>query len=223
MIAIASIITPVFNRSDLTSRFIDSVKDYLEPNNAELVIIDNNSLDNTREVVKFYQNFNEQIVYGPVYYNSGFGVGNNFGVSFSNELSKNFIFISNDVIVNGDFIKLIIDELKDDEIIGPRLISFPTGWNTYKESGTIPYIEGFCMAMTRRTFNRLGKWDESLFLDVEDLEYCYRAKSKRISLRQVDLPVEHHLGGSFSNLPKPRIEYTLESQSKFMAKYGLTK
>lgn len=216
-----SIITPLFNRMDLTAEFLQSV--FPLCGSGELILIDNNSSDNTEQLVSFFKKNRDpehRVVYHKNDTNLGFGKANNIGAKLAR--SNILIFISNDVKILGNFMNTVYKELKDNEIIGPHLLSYDTGWNTYHPVGVIPYVEGFFMAMKKDVFDKIGGFWEELFIDMEDLELCYRASQRGICLRQVDLPVRHSLGGSFGGLSRERMEITLESREKVMKKYGWT-
>lgn len=218
-----SIITPVFGKSQITSEFIQGIAPYMKDDD-ELIIVDNNSPDNTLAVLGIAKKsfpINIQILSNSK--NLGFGTANNLGAS----LAKNnkLLFISNDVKVVGDILSTVILALDANprDAIGPRLIDINTGWNTFNEVGVIPYLEGFCFAMRKEVFNMVGGFDENIFIDMEDLDLCFRLHLAGIGLRSVALPVMHELGGSFSSLPSPRLDYTLQSQAYFLKKWGFTK
>jgi GT2 family glycosyltransferase len=218
-----SIITPVFGHADLTSKFISSVVGYMD-NESELIIIDNNSPDNTlqvlasakklfaNKVIKIYSN-NENV---------GFGAANNIGASIAK--SENILFISNDVVILGDFISPIVEVLSQKNVVcGPHLLSNDTGWNSFKQVPVIPYVEGFCMAMHKTNFNMVQGFDEKFFLDMEDLDLCYRLYLAGVALTQVNLPVMHQLGGSFDGLNLHRSDITEQSLQYFMQKWSFTR
>lgn len=218
-----SIITPVFGKSHLTSEFIKGLIPFIKPDD-ELIIVDNNSPDNTLSVLNTMKraiDFDLKIYSHSK--NVGFGGANNIGAN----LAKNnkLLFLSNDVQILGDVVNVAetyLDE-KPRDAIGPRLLNYDTGWNTFNEVGTIPYLEGFCFAIRREIFDMVGGFDEKIFIDMEDLDLSYRLHLAGIGLAQVAMPVMHTLGGSFSGLNSPRLDYTLQSQAYFLRKWHLTK
>lgn len=218
-----SIITPVFGKSHLTAEYIRELIPYIRPED-ELIIVDNNSPDNTLAVLNTMK---RQIDFDLTIYshskNVGFGGANNIGARLAR--SDKFLFISNDVQILGDVVGLVDNYLSENprDAIGPRVLNHDTGWNTFKETGIIPYIEGFCFAVRREVFNMVGGFDDNIFIDMEDLDLSYRLHLAGIGLAQVNMPVMHSLGGSFSGLSNPRLDYTLQSQAYFMKKWNLTK
>lgn len=225
-----SIITPVYNRADLTQKFASRIIPLLRPED-ELIIVDNASSDNTLEVLsqirKVYRTDKLTIISNNKNY--GFGTGNDIGVL--NSKNDNILFLSNDVEILGNIITPIDEFLIDhpNRACGAKLITVGTGWNDIfidhsgKDVGIIPYIEGYCLALTRQAYNMVGGFWREIFIDYEDLMISYKLHLAGIGLAQINLPVMHHLGGSFGGLSKTRLEYTLDSQVKFMRFFGFTK
>lgn len=226
-----SIITPLFNRSDLTAEFLKSVTKYMN-NETELILVDNNSGDNTLQLLagtkKLYNKYNITIISNST--NLGFGTANNIGVKLAK--GENIIFISNDVKIMGDFITPMMDYLDkhNNRAVGPRLIRTGTGWNdcfrnkiTGEDIGVISYLEGFCFGLKRAIFQAVGGFPEQIFIDYEDIFLSYKLHLMGVGLSQIQLPLEHSLGGSFGTLSDARIKYTLASQQIFMDYWGFTK
>lgn len=218
-----SVITPVFGKSQLTIDFIQSIVPYLD--DSELIIVDNNSSDNTLAALgtakKLYPDLKLTVVSNPE--NVGFGAANNIGARLAK--ADKLLFISNDVKILSDIVSPVLEYLgtHNRDACGPRLIATDSGWNTFKESGTIPYLEGFCFATHRAHFDLVGGFDEKFFLDMEDLDLCFRLRLAGVGLAQINLPVLHTLGGSFSELSVPRMDITLQSLAYFMRKYNFTR
>lgn len=218
-----SIITPVFGKSSLTSEFIQSLVPYLD--DAELIIVDNNSPDNTLATLgtakKLYPDVDLTIISNSK--NLGFGAANNIGASLAK--ADKLLFISNDVKILGDVVAPVVEYLNSHgrDACGPNLLAHDTGWNTFKEYGTVAYLEGFCFATHKAHFDLVGGFDEKFFLDMEDLDLCLRLHIAGVGLAQLNLPVLHSLGGSFSGLSVPRMDITLQSLAYFMRKYNFTR
>lgn len=221
-----SIITPIFNRADLTGEFINSLVPYLDDN--ELILVDNGSIDNSVNIIgaakKLYPNKN--IIFYSHNKNAGFGGANNIGAGLSH--GDILLFVSNDVKILGDFITPINNYIlaHTSVAVGPRLIAWNGGWNSFKEIAVIPYLEGFCFALRKEQFNMVGGFDEKFFLDMEDMDLCHRLHLSGVGLAQIDLPVMHNLGGSFGTLfdqGRNRTDITVESSNYFMKKWGYSK
>ena len=207
-----SIITPLFNRMDLTTKFISSLAQYMTKD-TELILVNNGSSDNTlgmlRQATVTYRHFPITILSLPE--NVGFGTANNLGAKLAG--SENLLFISNDVQILGDVVSTAFEALTQypRDIVGPRVINVDSGWNTFDRFGTISYVEGFCFAVNKTNFNMVGGFDGNIFIDMEDLELCLRLHLAGIGLRQIAFPVMHELGGSFAGLNKARLDFTLRS------------
>lgn len=221
-----SIIVPVYNRSDLTSVCMKSIGDFLSPMD-ELIIVDNNSTDNTAMLVRIYARSHplKNIVYLKNEKNYGFGKANNIGARAAK--GENLLFISNDVVVNGDFIHATEGYLHDNPntAVGARLITWQTGWNNiWNEVALIPYIEGWYMGVRKHIFDIILGYDENIFIDYEDVEISFRLHLAGIGLAQLALPIFHpYSGSSFSQLSESRLKYTMESLEHFGKKWGFTR
>jgi GT2 family glycosyltransferase len=163
-----SIITPIWNRSDLTHQFmIHHHRNYKSRPEVEFVMVNNGSTDDTAIFLKYWQEqftrFRFKVV--DLESNLGFGPGNNRGVqAASGDL---LIFLSNDVIPQGDYITLIQEAIQEKMIIGAEMFSHDTGWNRFKmadgEEIIIPYLAGWCLAMSRQVWDFLTRNEPGIF------------------------------------------------------------
>lgn len=215
--------TVTYNRSDLFTEYATKVIPWIVAGGGEWIIVDNNSSDTIKQVLKsidrLYPNLLVTVLLLPE--NRGMGYGYNQAVNLAS--SENIIFSSYDINVYGDFISPLVDYIEKDSnvLVGPRLITFPAGWNEFESVAIVPYVEGFMLAINRTRFNEIGKWDENIFLDYEDVELSFRAREGGIALAQINLPVVHMGGQSFSTLSRVRLEITKESMKYFCKKWNL--
>lgn len=129
---ILSIIIPTFNRAELILKTLDSIVNQ-SYRKYEIVIIDDASKDNTREIIDIYKNnnFDNEIIYSCLDKNLGPNVAKNLGIKLSKGdylifLDSDDTFPSNETLI----------EIKN-EIVkfnSPELIMFPSN---YRKSVTL--------------------------------------------------------------------------------------
>ncbi len=196
-----SVIVPTYNRAHLVTETIDSIlsqtfKDF------ELIIVDNNSSDNTEEVIKSYKD--ERIKYFKNQNNGIIAVNRNYGISkaqgeyiafcddddlwFPEKLEKQMQEFEKDsqigLVCNneigfddrGDHGEMIKTKLRGRDFSFESLI-----WNNHVSSST---------AMVRKAvLDDVGVMDESpQFVCVEDYELWLRIAQK-YRVKYIDLPL----------------------------------
>lgn len=185
----------------------------------EIIIIDNGSTDSTPIMLETWTERGVQVITNED--NQGFGPANNQGAK---EASGDvLIFINNDVVVKGDYVTILIEALKRNprDLYGAQYLDFDTGWNTFADGVKIPYLAGWCLAMRRRTFDKLGGFDERYKPgDFEDVDLCYTASRDGRFLRPVQLPVTHMFGQTARQLPD-RKKVTEKHRELFAEKWRL--
>jgi GT2 family glycosyltransferase len=222
-----TVITPVWNRADLTGRFLIQNWLHLRDNtNVDWIIVDNGSTDGTKALLRRQTGQPDRrltVVSLPT--NVGFSGGNNAGVDEAT--GDIMIFLSNDVQVRGDYITPLVRAIsaEPDALYGAELLGHDTGWNKFIENGrpiVIPYLTGWCIACARTLWVEIGPWDQ-LFnpCDYEDIDLSYRATKANKSLVPVRLPLHHDSGQSAARLSGGRLPVTMESQRRFMSKWDL--
>ncbi len=128
-----SIIFPSYNGERFLRRNLDSILQLPYKENIELIIIDNNSMDNSIKVIESYSKDLQISLYKQAT-NLGFAKACNFGVQ---KATGEFIFITNqDVIFTPNFFEKLMDiyvnNKKDEEIvISPALIFEENGIHYY--------------------------------------------------------------------------------------------
>ena len=166
-------------------------------------ITDNNSIQSI--VLKNYS-FPVQIT--KLEENKGFAAGAN--VALKNAINKDFsnlMLLSQDVILDGSSAELMIVELvRSKGIVFPTMYNrstnsvFSKGGSVNKISGSIKlstssspknseWADGSCLVFTNELFNSIDGFFEKFFMYFEDVDFCYRAKSKGFTLKHVDIKV----------------------------------
>lgn len=197
-----------FNSYEETLRCLESVKN-IQYDNFQVVIVDNNSEDNSAEMLKgndsnytFLKNES----------NLGYANGNNVGIKFALDNGAEYICIlNNDVEVESKFLYKLISYLEDNSevgIAGPcicdydnrdRVQSMGASINLYtglaqgkmkdkqydkmrKTFTEVDYLGGACFVLRRKVVEDIGTIPEMYFLFFEETEFCLKAKKRGYKL-----------------------------------------
>jgi GT2 family glycosyltransferase len=212
-----SVITPVWNQIAHTARyFLQAYMAYRASKDIEFIVIDNGSGDGTHKLLKEYQAKMDNLKIITNEENQGFPIACNQGARKAT--GDVLLFLNNDVIAYGDYVTKLLEVMDDDILAGPELNQHNTGWNMF-DGVTVPYIAGWCLALTKATYEALGGFDERYSpCDYEDMDLCYTATQAGLSLTRLELPIRHVSGGSaMAN----RLVITERNRAKFAEKWGL--
>lgn len=195
------------------------------------LVIDNNSSDNTLEIVK---SLNVDFIKNEK--NQGFGRANNIGAKNTN--AEWLLFINPDLEIKkpafDEFMKAIenypnagmygpkIIEPDGRVFLQPRSLLSPEFLNKAKTINAIgdcavPFLSGACMLIKCEIFNKIGGFDENIFLFYEDDDLCRKLMDKGLSLIYIHEAVVNHLRGGSSRKLKghsQKVRYHL-AWSKF--------
>jgi len=128
-----------------------------------------------------------------------------------------YIVLSNDVLCTGPFAH-VLEGYSDDSVVGPLLLE-----TLIPHLGMIPYLEGWCMAFSKRCWNAIDGFDEgylmSSFEDVDASQEARKAgfglvEDKELLFKHLDQKQRFYLpgyGGSEEH-----------NMRRFMAKNGVT-
>jgi GT2 family glycosyltransferase len=192
-----SIVTPFLNGLDLLADYEAATL------GAELVLIDNGSDEATRDALATLPAERGRVIRNET--NTGFAAANNQG--YAQATGDIIIFLNSDIAGDPSWLKLVADDVKDGALYGPSL-------NVQLVYGLrVPYIEGWCIAATRATWERVeisatgiyrGPWDKDAYPGPywEDNDLCLRALELDISLTQTQWPIQHKGGRSAGPLVK---------------------
>jgi len=140
--------------------------------------------------------------------NKGFAAGAN--MALENAINYNFsnlMLLSQDVILDSASAEQMIAELSCSKgIVFPTMYNrntnqvFSKGGRVNNLSGSIKlstskspknpeWSDGSCLVFTKEVFNSVHGFYEKFFMYFEDVDFCYRAKSKGFSLCHIDTQV----------------------------------
>lgn len=237
-----SIIIINYKTPKLTINCINSIFALNNNINKEIILIDNNSLDNSVNLIK--KNFANKIKIIENNENLGFAKANNQGANISK--GKYLLFLNSDTIIKKSFFKTCFNilEYKNIGAVSPRLKNydgsnqtksfgfFPTPWNLLTQKTklepkinlnnkyqTFDWISGCSLMIKKETFKKIGGWDSNFFLYFEDVDLCYRLnkinKKSAIALQENII----HLGGSSLKINKEKKKIYYYSQDYYLKKH----
>ena len=212
-----SIIIVNYNGKQLLEKCLESLFK-VEYVNFEVIVVDNNSADNTIEfVTKNYPS----VIIAKLNSNKGFAEPNNIAAKITK--GKYLLFLNNDTIVTPDFISEMIKVMENDKTIGicQSLLLKPDGsidsggdfidklgvvYNSKTKSSEIREISsarGASMIIHKKIFEKLGGFDEKFFLSFEDVDLGWRTWIVGYRVVLVPNSIVYHYGGkTISNLSK---------------------
>lgn len=223
-----SVIIVNYNGVKYLKQCLDSLFEKLQGIAFEIIIIDNNSADNSCDyILKNYP----QVVLIPSKENLGFAKGNNQAVKQAK--GKYLLLINNDTIVL-DSIFPVLECLKKDESIGviginmlnpnkeylPAAGNFPNSLNMFqlkklldlgkefkigqfsKNGYEVDWLGGSFLLLSKKVYQKINGFDEDYFMYVEDVDFC--KKIADLKLKRIFMPTVsyvHFVG--FNNTRKP--------------------
>lgn len=207
-----SVIIVNYNGLKYLKQCFESITKKLQEISFEIIVIDNDSKDESCNYIK--QNYpNIKLIESKINY--GFGKGNNQAVKTAN--GDYLLLINNDTIVL-DNIKPAFDFIKSDKTIGvvginmltankeylPAAGNFPNYRNMFqfqklldlgiefktgnflKEHYQVDWLCGSFLLLSKETYNKIKGFDEDYFMYVEDVDFC--KKIANVGLKRVFMP-----------------------------------
>jgi GT2 family glycosyltransferase len=217
-----SVITPVWNRSALTARYLlGNDIHYPDDPGVQWIIINNGSSDETEGILQYRKDIlGDRLIVLKNETNLGFPAACNQGAARAE--GDTLLFLNNDILVKGDYLTPLEKGLADNprSLAGPQRVNFDTGWNVFGGK-IITYLIGWCLAMPKIVFDDLGGFDERFTpAYYEDLDLCYNALQKGYDLQQVWVPLQH-IGEQSGGQLDDKQGITEANRVKFAKKWGL--
>ena len=178
-----------------------------------LIVVDNTPKDkinsgfNLRESEKFF--------YLPLYENMGIAAAQNMGIAKAKELGyKYVVFFDQDSEVDSELIENLrrdFDKIKSSGVkvgaVGPTVVEISSGKSYIPDSKKSDNANEVISMISSGTFTEIsvledvGGMEESLFIDMVDYEWCWRAVSKGYRLFiSPNAILKHQVGMNFFTL-----------------------
>lgn len=219
-----SIIIVSYNTKDMLKNCIDSIFEYTHGVSYEIIVVDNNSSDGSKEMLQqCYPNV-KKILNSE---NLGFAMANNVALSISH--GEYILFLNSDTCIEYDVIpklKNIYEEINKCGLLGCKLLSkdglaqqsytieFGLLKNFLRQIGImklyktlflrrrgtyrVDWVFGACMLIKRDIVLKLKGFDENIFMYGEDMDLCYRAKKLGYKVLYTNCEYIIHYGGASS-------------------------
>ena len=229
-----SIIILTYNNLMYNNICIDSIRKYTKENSYEIIVVDNNSTDGTREWLKEQKDIKAILNDN----NVGFPKGCNIGIAASAK-ENDILFLNNDTVVTPRWLDNLKISIYSDDRIGATA-SVTNNCSNY-QSINVPYIEvkdmipfahdnnvtnpdkweqkvrlvAFCMIIKREVLNKIGGMDERFTPgNYEDDDICMRITQVGYKMMLCNDSFIHHFGSSSFNKDYSKFNNILKTNRK---------
>ncbi|HVZ59061.1 MAG TPA: glycosyltransferase family 2 protein [Patescibacteria group bacterium] len=219
-----SLVILSYNKRDLTAACLRTIFDHVPSKEAEVIVVDNASSDDS---VSFIKKHFPQVKLIENSRNAGFAGGCNLGAKSAK--GEYILFLNNDAKLSDDPLPALIDVFKkhpDTGIVGGLLVNhngslqrsygaFYTVPNVVyllfagesgelqrfkgKEVTATDWVSGGFMMIRKDVFTKVKGFNESYFMYIEDMDLCYRVKKVGFAVYNTPHAKVEHLGQGSTN------------------------
>ena len=207
-----------YNNSEDTVECLESLKK-LNSVTYKIILIDNNSSGDTKEILRRYVDVNQHICYIESKVNRGYAGGNNIALRYamSQDDMEYCWLLNNDTIVEPNSLSLLVDYMNHNKHVGLCGAKLVYEWDRSKIQGyggcynpvlgtmhscidkedikDIDYIIGAAVLVRKSFLENIGLMDEGYFLYYEELDWTVRARGK-YDIACVDDSIVYHKEGA---------------------------
>ncbi len=224
-----AVVVVTHNSAAVVGDLLDSLSAGLDGVDAQVVVVDNASSDDTRAVVR---------ARGDVRLlecdNRGYSAGINAGVSALDTRGP-VVVLNPDLRLDPGCLRTLEEEvrrpgvgitaprlLNEDRTLAPSIRRTPTLWRaaglgftgisalsepdnspaSHLTPQTVDWTTGAALVVARECHEALGGWDESFFLYSEETDFCLRARDAGFATRYVPNAVAVHIGAQSGASPR---------------------
>lgn len=171
-----SVILVNYKTCQLLCNAIDSVIELTEDVSYEIIVVDNNSQDDSRQIIR--SKYGSMVQYLALGENIGFGRANNEGMKVAK--GRNFLLLNPDTILINNAIKILSEYLDSHDKVGV------VGGNLYNVDGSVQYSYDLSQISL---FNKL--------LILSGIYYLLPSRRKRFNTTEIPLDVSVVVGACF--------------------------
>lgn len=182
-----SVIVVHHNKPAYLNMCLQSVHVCSHLNNYEVIVVDNNSDQETQEYLDVLQEEGIKVVRNDT--NKYWSAACNQGVAVADPHSDYFVFLHADtIILNPAWLDVMINisEARGAGLVGTQLHEY------YIQKQKVQFIQEWCMLMSRQCWNDIGPWPEDLPLVGMSFIMTLKAQVKGHKPQATGNPVVHH-------------------------------
>lgn len=215
-----------------SSKWIDAciasiLKSTFDLKNVTLIFYDNNSTDNTIELLnkvssKYKNKFNDIIVVEGKK-NKGFGYGNNMAAKYGN--SPYILFLNVDTEIKSDTLEKLSKSIESSSNdvgiweLSQRPYEHPKYYDPI--TGETSWASGACMVVRRNVFEKIKGFDKRIFMYCEDVEISWNVRKHGYKIIYLfDNCITHYSYSSANEFKYTQFVYAFISNWYIRAKYG---
>jgi len=133
------------------------------------------------------------------------GLGGGINLALSLVKTKYSLQLSPDVILDKETINTLLkyaEEIVNFSILAPKDHSYLYQTNMYlnydknKKYHRMKYVGGYAMLFNMKSIEKIGYFDEKIFLYFEEFDFCYRCNKANIPIYLLDEAKIKHIGNS---------------------------
>ncbi|MFS0787267.1 glycosyltransferase [Shouchella sp. 1P09AA] len=236
-----SIVILTYNQWELTKMCLESLFTHTNPEEMEVIIIDNGSTDETvAHLTK-----ETRIIFVANESNQGFAKACNQGAELAT--GNEILFLNNDTIVTNEWLTRMRKTLDSDQkigLVGPmsnyvsgeQLIQDPyhsleeieayaekRHKGFHEKKAYVMRLVGFCLLVRKKVLEDIGGFDERFEIgSFEDDDFCLRAVQSGYRLAiALDVHIHHHGHATFTGSPEINFNQTyLDNYQRYVQKWG---
>ncbi|TSC85977.1 MAG: Uncharacterized protein G01um10147_1044 [Microgenomates group bacterium Gr01-1014_7] len=238
-----SIIILSYNTKEITNECLKRLQ-AKNKKNIEVIVLDNASSDGSVEMIKKNYPWVNLIVSKE---NTGFSKGNN--IAFKKSKYPVVLFMNSDVYVEDDTLEKALGYFENRvEVMGPGMVfedgsfqpsagELPTPLNTilwifglggfhpkkksyFEKMRQVGWITGAFFMIKREVYERVGGFDENIFMYLEEVELCKRITLAGFKIWYVPEIIVTHLHGASSKFDRsPALSKELQGLKYYFQKY----
>ncbi|BBI36136.1 glycosyltransferase [Cohnella abietis] len=237
---LTSIVIATYNKLEYTQLCIESIRKYTERGSYEIIVVDNQSTDETVDWLKKQDDI--KAIYNNQ--NLGFPKACNQGIEIS--AGDNILLLNNDTIVTSNWLTNLITALYSASNVGAvgsvtnncsYLQTIPVNYSNMEEMQDFAHqinhsnpssweerlkLIGYCMLIRKSVVDQIGLLDERFTPgNYEDDDYSLRIRLEGYKLLLCKDTFIHHFGSvSFGEVEKSYYDLLNRNRGKFISKWG---